>query len=112
MDIKDSQTCNLLSLELIAEYYGVDYTELECYYKELESDKVFLKAVNERIDACRDLYPKGLFLNENIKSIDWFGNQRIALYVLVRHLKPELCVETGVFYGGHNSIHSKCIKEK
>jgi len=111
MDIKDSHTCNLLSLELIAEYYEVDYTELECYYKELESDKVFLKAVNERIDACRDLYPKGLFLNENIKSIDWFGNQRIALYVLVRHLKPELCVETGVFYGGTTAFILNALKK-
>jgi len=67
--------------------------------------------VNERIDACRDLYPKGLFLNENIKSIDWFGNQRIALYVLVRHLKPELCVETGVFYGGTTAFILNALKK-
>lgn len=100
MNIKDSHTCNLLSLELIAEYYKTDYSELESYYRELQTDKKFLKEINKRMDACRELYSKGLFLNKNIKLIDWFGNQRVALYVLVRLLKPKLCVETGVFYGG------------
>lgn len=100
MDIKDSHTCNLLSLELIAAYYDVDYAEFLNYYQELTNDEIFLKALNEKIDFCRDFYPKGLFLHKNINSIDWFGNQRIVLYVLIRLLKPDLCVETGVFYGG------------
>lgn len=100
MDIRTSRTCNLLSLQLIAEYYSVDYAELRGYYSDLETDEKFLNSLNQRIDACRELYPKGLFSNKNINSIDWFGNQRIALYVLVRLLKPEICVETGVFYGG------------
>jgi len=73
---------------------------LENYYQELAADTVFIKALNERIDACRDRYPKGLFVNRNIQSIDWFGNQRVSLYVLMRLLKPKVCVETGVFYGG------------
>lgn len=100
MDIKDSHTCNLLSIKLIAEYYDADISELEGYYKELQQDKEFLNALNKRIEECRDRYPKGLFLNKNMDTIDWFGNQRIALYVILRHLKPEVCVETGVFYGG------------
>ena len=100
MEIKDSHTCNLLSIELIAQYYGIEYAELECYYRELEADTFFLNALNERIGASKKKYSKGLFSNENINSVDWFGNQRIALYILVRYLKPSLCIETGVFYGG------------
>ncbi len=100
MDIKDSRTCNLLSLQLLAEYYSADIKELEGYYWELVEDGVFLKALNRKIDECRDKYPKGLFLHKDIDNIDWFGNQRVTLYVLVRLLKPELSVETGVFYGG------------
>jgi hypothetical protein len=87
-------------LKLLAEYYDVDCEELEEYYKELESDYVFLRALNERIDGCRDFYAKGLFSRRRVNSIDWFGNQRVALYVLIRLLKPRVCVESGVFYGG------------
>ncbi len=100
MDIKDSRTCNLLSLQLLAEYYSADIKEMEGYYWELAGDKKFIKEVNLKIDKARDKYSGGLFLNKNIDNIDWFGNQRITLYVLARYLKPELCVETGVFYGG------------
>ena len=104
MDITISNICNLLSLRLIADYYGVDYRELEGYYRELTVDSHFLTAVNARIDACRDLYPKGLFLHRDIDSVDWFGNQRVALYVLIRLLKPKMCLETGVFYGGTSAF--------
>jgi hypothetical protein len=87
-------------LQLIAEYYDVDYHEIESYYRELQDDAVFLDALNERMEASRTLYSKGLFGQGKIDSIDWFANQRITLYVLIRLLKPELAVETGVFYGG------------
>jgi hypothetical protein len=111
MDINTSHICNLLSLKLLAEYYDVDCKELEAYYKELESDHVFLRALNERIEACRDLYPKGLFLNRDIDSIDWFGNQRVALYVLIRLLKPAVCVESGVFYGGTTAFILNALRK-
>ena len=104
MDINTSHICNLLSLKLLAEYYSIEYSELQDYYNELANDKVFMYELNQKIDSCRELYPKGLFLNKNISSIDWFGNQRITLYVLVRFLKPETCVETGVFYGGSTAF--------
>ena len=38
MDIQQSKVCNLLSLELLAEYYDVGCSQLEAYYGELESD--------------------------------------------------------------------------
>ena len=111
MDINDSHKCNLLSLYLIAEYYDTYYKELEGYYRDLELDAVFINELNERIDHCRDLYPKGLFKNKNMDSIDWFGNQRIALYVLVRLTKPDVCVESGVFYGGTTAFILKALKD-
>jgi len=100
MDIHDSHKCNLLSLNLVAKYYDVEYSEVECFYQELETDFEFLNALNERMDASRKLYSKGLFGRGRIDSMDWFANQRITMYVLIRLLKPDLSVETGVFYGG------------
>lgn len=100
MDIQDSHKCNLLSLELVAKYYDAEYEEVKAYYHELEDDTVFLNALNERMNASRELYSKGLFSRGEISSIDWFANQRITQYVLIRLLKPDRAVETGVFYGG------------
>jgi len=111
MDIKDSRTCNLLSLQLLAEYYSCDVKELEGYYRELVEDKIFLKELNAKIEQCRDKYPKGVFLRENIDNVDWFGNQRITQYVLMRLLKPKLSVETGVFYGGTTSFLLNGLKK-
>jgi cephalosporin hydroxylase len=98
-------------LKLIAEYYDTAYEELESFYKELEADTVFVEALNTRINACREYYPKGLFLRKQLKSVDWFGNQRIALYVLIRLLKPDVCVETGVFYGGTTAFMLNALKK-
>ena len=111
MDINISHICNTLSLKLLAEYYNSDYTELLSYYDELEKDQNFISELIKRIDKFREHFPRGLFLNRNIKSIDWFGNQRITLYVLIRLLKPEICVETGVFYGGSTAFILNALKK-
>ncbi len=111
MDIKDSHTCNLLGLELLSEYYKADYNELKAYYKELAEDTEFLNALNERMDASRKFYAKGLFGKGKIDTVDWFGNQRIILYVLLRLLKPELAVETGCFYGGTTAFMLNAIRK-
>lgn len=111
MNINESHACNILSLQLIAEYYGADGKELEGYYQELQSDAPFLEELNRRIDASRALYPTGLFSRTDINSIDWFGNQRIVLYVLIRLLKPELSVETGVFYGGTTAFILNALRK-
>ena len=41
-----------------------------------------------------------IFAREQIDSVDWSVFERILLYVLVRHLRPTSCLETGVYYGG------------
>jgi hypothetical protein len=90
----------VLSLQLLADYYNVDYARLKFFYGELQKDFKFLNALNEQIRAVRKQYSKGLFGKGRLNSIDWFANQRITLYILIRLLKPRLAVETGVFYGG------------
>lgn len=100
MDILESNKCNLFALQLIADYYQVDFSLLNSYYQELQNDSKFLDELNVMIDSVKKVYSKGLFGKGIIDSVDWFGNQRITMYVLIRLLKPEIAVETGVFYGG------------
>lgn len=111
MKINDSHICNLLSLELIADYYEADCEELKDYYKELKSDRKFLAFLNQRIKDSRNLYSKGIFSRSSIDSVDWFGNQRVSLYVLIRMLKPQICVETGVFYGGNTAFILNALRK-
>jgi len=111
VDIQTSHICNLLSLELIAEYYSVEASLLKQYYTELYDDTVFINALNRKIEDCQPFYSEGLFSRKDIDTVDWFGNQRISLYVLIRLLKPELCVETGVFYGGTTAFILNAISK-
>ena len=44
----------------------------------------------------------GLFNRTPIENVDWYGLQRILLYCIVREIKPEVILETGVYYGGNS----------
>ncbi len=78
---------------------------MQFYYQELLEDQVFLIGLNERIEECaRKGFTKGIFGTGPISSIDWFAFQRVLLYVLVRHLKPKVSLETGVYYGGNTAF--------
>lgn len=99
----DAQLCrevNKMSLELIADYFSVKNEDVNAIYEELLTDESFLNELNEKIRSVRQCYQKGIFNKESVDSADWFAMQRIALYVMIRLLKPEVCLETGVFYGG------------
>ncbi len=111
MDINTSRTCNRLSLELLSDYFNEPFETLEKYYQELLADDYFLNALNRQIRKCRTYYNKGLFSHSSVNSVDWFGNQRISLYVLIRYLKPLYCVETGVFYGGTTSFMLNALEK-
>lgn len=106
MNINDTRTCNILNLQLVAKYYEVDASVLGGYYDELLEDKKFLDALNERIRTVREQYAfeKGIFQRGEVGSIDWFAFQRLLLYILVRHLRPIRCLETGVYYGGNTAF--------
>jgi len=100
MDPKLCRQLNLFSLELLADYLSVDFITIKEIYDELLSDTFFLEELNEQISTNRRFYQGGIFKHKYLDSIDWFAIQRIILYVIVRLFKPEICLETGVFYGG------------
>lgn len=106
MDIADTRKCNLFNLEMLARYLGVPADVLIGYYEELLGDQEFLDAVNRRIVEIRDKwgFRKGIFAMLTIPSVDWFAFERVLIYVLIRHLKPNRVLETGVYYGGNSAF--------
>jgi len=106
MTIEESRRFNTLNLQLVADYFHVQPNRLLGFYNELLGDKHFLDELNAKIRKTRvDFnYQRGLFRHASISSVDWFAGQRIVLYVLIRLLQPEICVETGVFYGGNTAF--------
>lgn len=100
MDPMLCREVNKMSLELIGDYFSIEYKDVIKIYEELLADNCFLNEVNDMMKKVRIYYQKGIFKKESVDSADWFAMQRIALYVLIRLVKPEVCLETGVFYGG------------
>jgi predicted O-methyltransferase YrrM len=103
MDILDTRKCNLWNLERLAAFLDVDSGVLKAYYQEILDDAEFLSGVNQRLQFVRREYgfTKGIFQRDQVDSADWFAFERILIYVLLRHLRPETCLETGVYYGGN-----------
>ena len=103
MDIADTRKCNLWNFEKLAVFLDVSPKVLDGYYQEILDDAKFLAGVNERLRTVRKDYgfTKGIFKRDSVDSADWFAFERILIYVLLRHLKPDHCLETGVYYGGN-----------
>src|SRR5262249_1828644 len=106
MDIGDTRKCNLWNLEQLARFLDVSVATLEGYYHEILDDATFLAGLNDRLTTVRrDFgFTKGLFKKELLDSADWFAFERILLYVLIRHLRPKISLETGVYYGGNTAF--------
>lgn len=106
MHIRDTRKCNLWNLEALAEFLGADADVLRGYYQELLDDERFIASLNERMRAVRrdHGFTKGIFAKPRVPSVDWFAFERVLLYVLVRHLEPRVCLETGVYYGGNTAF--------
>jgi len=106
LDIQETRRCNIYNLKAVARYYGFEEMPLLSFYEELQKDERFLYEANERIVAASSEagFKKGLFSKGPVDSIDWFAFQRVLLYVLVRHLGPQWCLETGVYYGGNSAF--------
>jgi predicted O-methyltransferase YrrM len=106
MDISDTRKCNLWNLEQLARFFDVPSATLEGHYHEILDDAIFLDGLNDRLRAVRrDFgFTKGIFRQNQLNSADWFAFERILLYVLLRHLRPKLCLETGVYYGGNTAF--------
>jgi len=106
MDISDTRKCNLWNLEQLAKFLDQPVRIFEGYYHEILDDTKFLEGVNGRLASVRREhgFTKGIFRQERLDSVDWFAFERILLYVLVRHLRPAACLETGVYYGGNSAF--------
>jgi hypothetical protein len=106
MDIQDTRKCNLWNLEKLAEFLGTDSAVLSGYYREILEDETFLRGINEGLRSVRrdHGFTKGIFRRDSVDSADWFAFERILIYVLVRHLQPAQCLETGVYYGGNTAF--------
>lgn len=106
MDIVDTRRCNLFNLEMLAGYMSVPVESLIGYYEELLYDEEFLDSINRRIGEVRDKwgFTKGIFAMPTIPTVDWFAFERVLIYVLIRHLKPNRVLETGVYYGGNSAF--------
>lgn len=111
MDASLCREINKMSLEQIANYFSIDYTDVYEIYQELLDDKCFLDELNDQIKSVRNFYQKGIFHKESVDSADWFAMQRVALYVMIRLLKPEVCLETGVFYGGTTAFILNALRK-
>lgn len=106
MDIVDTRKCNIFNLVALSRYMEVEPEVLISYYDELLCDQDFLASINNRISEIRNNwgFKKGIFAKESIPSVDWFAFERVLIYVLIRHLKPQVVLETGVYYGGNSAF--------
>ena len=111
MNITETRTNNIYNIKSLAAYLGADEKELLGYYDELLTDHEFLKDVNERIQFIRENYDfkKGIFNIGIIDSIDWFAFERALIYILIRFIKPENVLETGVYYGGNSAFALRAL---
>ena len=106
MDILDTRKCNLWNIERLGEFLETDQAILKGYYQEILDDAEFLADINQRLQTVKRDYgfTKGIFQRDHVDSADWFAFERILIYVLLRHLKPANCLETGVYYGGNTAF--------
>ena len=106
MNIEISRINNEYSISAVEKWLGLIPGDLNFYYEELRDDHEFLKDLSDLIATHKNykLDVAGLFNKVPISNVDWFGFQRILLYCLVRIFKPEIVVETGVYYGGNTSF--------
>lgn len=113
MDINETIKCNFYNLNSVSNFLSISDLILPNFYKELQSDKEFLLNINTQIEYVRNHYGfnKAIFSKPTIESIDWFAFQRVLLYVLIRHLKPKLVLETGVYYGGNSAFILRALEK-
>lgn len=106
MEISLSRTNNQFSLNSLSKWLHIDPDLMLSFYVEIENDHQFLNDISQKIEENKDFKVRlpGLFTRAPIDNPDWFGLQRITLYCLTRLLRPELVVETGVYYGGNSAF--------
>ncbi len=106
MDIADTRRCNLWNLDKLADFLSVEPFVLRDYYEEILHDHEFLADLNAQVRHVRQAHGFTLGIFAESRSTPSIGSpfERILLYVLVRHLRPTSCLETGVYYGGNTAF--------
>ncbi len=106
MTIRDTRDANLWNLQRLAAFLSVEPHTLIGYYREVLDDARLLEGLNQQMRRIRDAhgFDKAIFARDQVDSADWFAFERILIYVLVRHLRPTRCLETGVYYGGNSAF--------
>ena len=103
MDIEQSNWANRSNLCAVGIFLGLQKDSLAHFYDELLSDDELVDLVNEQFAFGRSKgFDRGIFGKPDIDSVDWFGFERILMYVLVRQFRPRIVWETGVYYGGNS----------
>jgi len=104
MEISESRINNGYAIASVEKWLDLDTGSLGKYYQELINDKQLLATISDTIVENKNYKEDlpGLFNRTPIENVDWYGLQRILLYCFVRQLKPELVLETGVYYGGNS----------
>jgi MoaA/NifB/PqqE/SkfB family radical SAM enzyme len=94
MSIDTDFVKNLLGINLNKMFNAFDLPEDPArYMEELEQDTGFLDAINERV------LRNDAFRTRKFHSIYQFGVYRNLLYAMIRAIKPECVIETGVLHG-------------
>jgi len=104
MEILESRINNHYAIASVEKWLDLDLGSLGKYYLELINDKQLLAIISDAIAVNKNYKEDlpGLFNRTPIENVDWYGLQRILLYCFVRLFKPELVLETGVYYGGNS----------
>ena len=104
MEISESRQNNKYALNSVGKWIDRNPDKLMQYYDELINDQIFLSQVSASIEANKAYKSEipGLFKRTPISNVDWYGLQRILLYCLIREFKPQIVLETGVYYGGNS----------
>ena len=77
----------------LARFLGLEEAKVRDYYRELEADRGFLDAINEKIAGVPEFGGKAF---KHVRELRVF---RAMLYAVVRATRPTTMVETGVLNG-------------
>ena len=112
MDIEQSNWANRSSIADVSDYFRLGNEALTPLYEELLADTELVSLANEQFGIGRSKgFTRGIFGKPDVDSVDWFGFERILMYVLVRHFRPQVVWETGVFYGGNSLFILRALQK-
>lgn len=112
VNLEQSKWANEENLRLVEKYLNLEPGVLQDFYHELDEASDFLGMLEEkRLEARARGFNKGIFRRSLLDSADWFGFERVLIYVLIRHFRPSIVWETGVYYGGNSAFALEALHQ-